>query len=171
SWRWWERRSVWPSSSRPRITSASTEFAMFPSPKGGTPSHSRSGGGGTIRRRRWHGWSASSVRSCRRRSERLEIQPRRSLLPADHMGDADLFQASEAEFETEAGLLHAAEGNPRIHGSVLVDPRGSGLETGSDAPAGVEIRAPHRGAEPDLEAVGPFDGLVEIRVLDDRQHG
>src|SRR5699024_3345993 len=91
--------------------------------------------------------------------------------PADHMGDADLLEAFETEFETEAGLLHAAEENPRIHGSVLVDPRGSGRETGSDAPAGVEIRAPHRGAEPDLEAVGPFDGLVEIRVLDDRQHG
>src|SRR5699024_7330130 len=171
SWRWWERRSVWPSSSRPRITSASTEFAMFPSPKVGTPSHSRSGGGGTIRRRRWHGWSASSVRSFRRRSERLEIQPRRSLLPADHMGDADLFQAFEAEFETEAGLLHAAEGNPRIHGTVFVDPCRTGLQAGGDLAAGIEVGAPYRGAEPDLEAVGPFDGLLEVRVLDDRQDG
>src|SRR5699024_5490657 len=58
-----------------------------------------------------------------------------------------------------------------IHGTVFVDPCRTGLQAGGDLAAGIEVGAPYRGAEPDLEAVGPFDGLLEVRVLDDRQDG
>jgi hypothetical protein len=44
------------------------------------------------------------------------------LLAVDDLGDAEVFEAFETEFEAVAGLFGSAEGDAGVHGAVFVDP-------------------------------------------------
>ena len=55
-----------------------------------------------------------------------------SRLAVDDLGDAEVFEAFDAEFEAVAGLFGAAEGDAGVHGAVFVDPDGAGLDAVGD---------------------------------------
>jgi hypothetical protein len=63
-------------------------------------------------------------------------------LAIDDLRDAQGLEAFGAELEAVAGLLGSAEGDAGVHGAVLVDPHGSGLDAGGDLSRRTHIGGP-----------------------------
>ena len=60
----------------------------------------------------------------------------------DDLWDAEVLEAFGAELQAVAGLLRPTEGHAGVHGAVLVDPHGSGLDACGDLARGGEVGGP-----------------------------
>ena len=76
------------------------------------------------------------------RSAGPPCRPRVCSLAVDDLRYTECFETFYAEFQAVAGLLRTTEGNARVHGAVLVDPYGAGLDPGGDFAGGAQIGGP-----------------------------
>src|SRR5881398_2214690 len=80
-----------------------------------------------------------------------------------------LLQAVHSEFDTEPGLLHAAEGSIWLNRAVLVDPDRAGFDALDHTLGALEIRTPDRASKTHRSRIRLRNGFVNVVVANDGQ--